>query len=141
MRIYDLVGPDCGQVTIALDDRPPVTNARFDAYCTYHRLATLSVGEELPEAVHTVKLTIHPDPPDKVKILSERSERMDDALRHDAAGLDANSHETRHVAVGAIGFEIGADIRLTARDNSGTQQDSADKETRWRQFHRDHSES
>lgn len=83
VRIYDLVGPDCGQISIALDERSPMTKARFDAYCTYHRLATLSVGEELPEAVHTVRLTIHPDQPDKVKILSERGERMDDPERFD----------------------------------------------------------
>ena len=83
VRIYDLVGPDCGQVTIALDGGPPVVKARFDAYCTYHRLATLSVGEGLPETTHTVKLTIHPDQPDKAKILSERGEKIDDPKRFD----------------------------------------------------------
>ena len=82
-RIYDLVGPDCGQLTIALDDRPLVVKPRFDAYCTYHRLATLSVAEELPQGVHRVKITIHPDQPDKVKILAERDEKMDDPRRFD----------------------------------------------------------
>ena len=82
-RIYDLVGPDCGQVTVELDDRPPVVRPRFDAYCTYHRLATLSIGEGLPDAIHQVKVTIHPDQPDKLKILSERSEKMDDPKRFD----------------------------------------------------------
>src|SRR6266404_9224344 len=46
-RIYDLVGPDCGQLTIAVDDRPPVVTPRFDAFCTYHRLSMLSVAEGL----------------------------------------------------------------------------------------------
>ncbi|HEX8911304.1 MAG TPA: SGNH/GDSL hydrolase family protein, partial [Humisphaera sp.] len=54
LAIYDVIGPDCGQVTVTLDDRKPVTVARFDAYCTYHRLAQLVVGTELPDAVHTV---------------------------------------------------------------------------------------
>ena len=48
-RTYDLLGPDCGQVTVAVDDRPPAVKPRFDPYCTYHRLASLSVGEEMPE--------------------------------------------------------------------------------------------
>ena len=91
VRIYDLVGPDCGEVTIALDDRPPVTKARFDAYCTYHRLASLSVGEELQEAVHTVKLTIHPDQPEKAKILAERNEKMDDPKRFDGTAWYAGA--------------------------------------------------
>jgi lysophospholipase L1-like esterase len=91
VRIYDLLGPDCGQVTIVLDDRPPVTKARFDAYCTYHRLASLSVGEELPEAVHTVKITILPNQPDKAKILSERGERMDDPKRFDGTAWYAGA--------------------------------------------------
>jgi hypothetical protein len=83
VRIYDLVGPNCGQVTIALDDRPPVTKARFDAYCTYHRLATLSVGEGLADSIHSVKMTILPNQPDKAKILAERNEKMDDPKRFD----------------------------------------------------------
>jgi hypothetical protein len=82
-RIYDLLGPDCGQVTIVVDDRPPVVTARFDAYCTYHRLATLSVAEGLPESVHSVKITILPEQPDKTKILRERHEKMDDPKRFD----------------------------------------------------------
>lgn len=81
VRIYDLLGPDCGQVTVAVDDRPPVVKPRFDAYCTYHRLASLSVAEDLPDTVHTVKLTLHPEPPDKARILSQRGEKIDDPKR------------------------------------------------------------
>ena len=83
VRIYDLVGPDCGQLTIALDDQPLVVKPRFDAYCTYHRLAALSVGEELPESVHRVKISIHPNQPDKTRILAERNEKMNDPKRFD----------------------------------------------------------
>ena len=82
-RVYDLVGPDCGQLTVALDGQPEAVKPRFDAFCTYHRLATLSVGEKLAEGVHTVKITIHPDQPDKAKILSQRGEKMDDPKRFD----------------------------------------------------------
>jgi len=90
-RIYDLLGPDCGQVTVALDDRPPVVKPRFDAYCTYHRLASLSLGQGLPDAIHTVKVSIHPQPPDKTKILSERGEKMDDPKRFDGTAWYAGA--------------------------------------------------
>lgn len=75
--IYDIIGPDCGQVLVTLDDKPAHTVARFDSFCQYHRLATLVIGTELPDAVHTVKIEIHPEPPDKAKILAQRNEKMD----------------------------------------------------------------
>ena len=81
--IYDLVGPDCGQVIVTLDDKAPVIQPRFDAYCTYHRLATMMIGSNLSNAVHTVRLELHPDQPDKAKILSQRSEKMDNPKRFD----------------------------------------------------------
>lgn len=77
IAIYDVIGPDCGQVTITVDDKPPVTRPRFDAYCTYHRLATLVIGTELPDAVHTVRIEVHGDQPDKEKILAQRNEKID----------------------------------------------------------------
>jgi lysophospholipase L1-like esterase len=91
VRIYDLVGPDCGQVTIVVDDRPPVMAPRFDAFCTYHRLSTLSVAEGLPEGVHSVKITIHPEQPDKAKILSQRHEKMDNPKRFDGTAWYAGA--------------------------------------------------
>ncbi len=75
--IYDIVGPDCGQVIVTLDDKPPRIVPRFDAYCTYHRLQTMFIGSDLPDTVHTVKIEIHPEQPDKVKILSQRNQTMD----------------------------------------------------------------
>jgi lysophospholipase L1-like esterase len=81
VRIYDLVGPDCGQVTVQVDELPPIVKPRFDAYCTYHRLATLSVGEGLSDSIHKVKISILPDQPDKAKILAERNEKMNDPKR------------------------------------------------------------
>jgi lysophospholipase L1-like esterase len=81
--VYDLLGPDCGQVVVTLDDAKPQLRPRFDAYCTYHRLATLMVGSELSNSVHTVKIEVHADQPDKAKILSQRNEKMDDPRRFD----------------------------------------------------------
>lgn len=75
--IYDIVGPDCGQVLVSLDDKPAKLVPRFDSYCTYHRLQTMIIGSDLPDAVHTVKIEISPEPLDKVKILSQRNEKID----------------------------------------------------------------
>ncbi|MBN1845269.1 MAG: hypothetical protein JW810_06265 [Sedimentisphaerales bacterium] len=83
LKIYDLVGPDCGQVVVQLDDEEPRIRPRFDAYCTYHRLATLPVAEGLSDGIHTVSLEIHPDQPDKAEILSRRKENIDDPARFD----------------------------------------------------------
>ena len=91
VRVYDLLGPDCGQVTIAVDDQKPALKPRFDAYCTYHRLATLSVGEGLEDTAHTVKITIHPEQPDKARILNQRGEKIDDPKRFDGTAWYAGA--------------------------------------------------
>lgn len=75
--IYDLVGPDCGQVKVTLDGGPEKVVPRFDAYCTYHRLANLLIGTDLPDTVHEVKIEIHPEQPDKVAILAKNKNTMD----------------------------------------------------------------
>ena len=81
--IYDLVGPDCGQITLQVDSDEPKTRPRFDAYCTYHRLASFTIASDLPDTAHTVTLTIHPDQPDKAAILSQRNQTIDDPKRYD----------------------------------------------------------
>ena len=83
LRLYDLLGPDCGQVIVRVDDAPPVIRPRFDAYCTYHRLATLTVAEGLPDDLHSVELELHPEQPDKAAILAKRGETIDDPARYD----------------------------------------------------------
>ena len=66
-KLYDLLGPDGGQVIVTVDGRihdKPV--ARFDSYCTYHRIATLMIAGGLdPGAVHSVVLEIDSDRPDR----------------------------------------------------------------------------
>jgi hypothetical protein len=86
--IYDVIGPDGGQVRITLDDRPPEVRPRFDSYCTYSRLSTFLVGSDLPDAVHTVKIELLADAPDKAKILAQRKQTIDDPKKF--AGLTFN---------------------------------------------------
>ncbi|MCF6287080.1 MAG: GDSL-type esterase/lipase family protein [Candidatus Hydrogenedentes bacterium] len=81
--IYDILGPDCGQMIVRVDDEAPVIKPRFDAYCTYHRLATLKLAADLPDDVHRVTVEIHPEQPDKVAILSKNGNTMDNPARFD----------------------------------------------------------
>ncbi len=85
---YDLLGPDCGQLTIQVDDRPPITRPRFDGYCSYHRLSLLMVASDLPDADHTVKVSLDAQAPDKAKIL--QPQRREDLEKNPAkyAGLN-----------------------------------------------------
>lgn len=81
LRMYDLLGPDCGQVSVTLDDEPAKTVARFDSYCTYHRLGSFNVGAGLPNEAHTVTIELSPDPLDKAEILSQRDNTINDPKR------------------------------------------------------------
>jgi len=85
--IYDLVGPDCGQVTLTLDDKPARIIPRFDQYCTYHRLASMVIGSDLADEVHTVKIEIHPEQPDKATILAKNKEKMDKPERFNGTAI------------------------------------------------------
>lgn len=68
-KVYDLVGPDGGQVTVTVDGKAGSPVARFDSYCTYHRIATLGLlqGGE-PGATHEVVVEVHPEQPDRKSV-------------------------------------------------------------------------
>ncbi len=69
-KVYDLLGPDGGQVTVTVDGKPgakPVP--RFDSYCTYHRIATLGlVYDGDMSQTHEVTVEIHPEQPDRQSV-------------------------------------------------------------------------
>jgi len=88
--LYDLLGPDGGQAIITVDGKrrdKPVK--RFDHYCTYHRIATLSVADKLdPEKVHKVEIEIHPDQPDRSPVTDrEKSKKHFDPKRYDGTAM------------------------------------------------------
>ncbi len=85
--IYDIIGPDCGQVSITLDDQPAKIVPRFDAYCTYHRLSALVIGSDLEDKVHTVKIEIDAKQPDKATILAKNGNKIDKPERFDATAF------------------------------------------------------
>lgn len=65
--LYDLLGPDGGQVQITVDGKPhEKLTPRFDSYCTYHRISTLRLADGLdPQQTHTVTVEIDAEQPDR----------------------------------------------------------------------------
>ena len=78
--IYDLVGPDCGAVSVKLDDQPETTPLRIDPYCIDHRICWLEIASGLADTIHTVTVTVDAQVPDKMSILFEHN-RPDMKLR------------------------------------------------------------
>ena len=76
--IFDVIGPSSGQVIVTLDEGPPRIIPRFDYFCSYgYRLALVPIGTDLPDVLHTVKVEIHPDQPDRMKIMRDRAKKVD----------------------------------------------------------------
>lgn len=71
--VFDLLGPDGGQVRIELDGKEQTRN-RIDGYCTYHRMATLNLGSDLAPGRHTVRIELTPAELEKREILFERNQ-------------------------------------------------------------------
>lgn len=71
---YNLLGPTGGIVEVTVDGKNPVERRMFDPYCTYHRLALLSLGDNQAEKkVHTVKIRVLDKGFDKKSILFDRN--------------------------------------------------------------------
>ncbi len=70
--IYDLLGPDGGNVGVRVDDRPERVVPRIDGYCTYPRLARLDLGT-FSNGLHRVEITLKAEAPDKAMILFEKN--------------------------------------------------------------------
>jgi len=69
-KVYDLLGPDGGRIKITLDGKEQRPRDRFDHYCTYHRLADMGIADNVPDTVHTVRLEIMKEQPDRESVLS-----------------------------------------------------------------------
>lgn len=70
--IYDILGPRSCSLLISVDGGEPRKSDRIDGYCTYHRLALLSLCSDLdPEQEHTITVKVSETAPDKREILFE----------------------------------------------------------------------
>jgi len=79
--IYDIMGPNAGEVTVQIDDQEPKTLRRFDAYCTYYRMNKI-LFDQLEDKEHTVTFTVNSDPFDKAEILAGRNNVIDDQAKY-----------------------------------------------------------
>lgn len=77
--VYDLLGPDGGDVEVIVDGRAPQLVRRFDTFCTYHRLGSLVVLSEKQVADHEVTIRLTGNPIDKAAILQPN--KIDDPMR------------------------------------------------------------
>jgi hypothetical protein len=80
--IYDLLGPDGGELEVLVDNRPAKSVRRFDAYCTYHRLGTTAILSETQAGDHTVTIRLTGNTFDKAEILSHNKNKIDDPARY-----------------------------------------------------------
>jgi lysophospholipase L1-like esterase len=106
--LYDLMGPDGGQVFWTVDGKPGGPRPRFDHYCTYHRLASLRLGEGLDDKEHAVTVEIDPKQPDRSSVL--------DKVRSQP-GFDPKKYEGTKVWVGSL-MMLGAPVA----DDRGPEQ-------------------
>jgi hypothetical protein len=75
--VYDILSPAGGKVAVSLDGQVQKTVQRIDAYCTYSRLGSFTIGTDLPEGVHTVRLELLADPIDKAAVLAKNKNQID----------------------------------------------------------------
>lgn len=71
--VYDLMGPDCGQLEVKVDEQPARKLARIDGYSVSHRLSKAVVLSDAPKGRHHLHLTLLAEAPDKAKILFEKN--------------------------------------------------------------------
>ena len=73
--VYQVIGPRTGQVTVTVDGKSSVKTC-FDPHCKYYRLGTLLLADGLEEGVHSVKVEVHAEQPDRVAILAKNKNVM-----------------------------------------------------------------
>lgn len=80
--LFDIMGPDTGRARVSLDGRVVGIKQQVDPWAYYQRLAALSIGDGLPDAVHTATVELLPDPPDRTVPIesAKRAKRYDAAL-------------------------------------------------------------
>ena len=79
--IYDIMGPNAGEIKVEIDGQEPKTLRRFDAYCTYYRMNKI-LFDQLEDKEHTAVFTVIAEPFDKAEILAERKNVIDDQAKY-----------------------------------------------------------
>ncbi|MBI5830885.1 MAG: SGNH/GDSL hydrolase family protein [Armatimonadetes bacterium] len=93
VKLYDLLGPDGGQVDIEVDGRKSGPVGRFDSYCTYYRLANLFIARDLGPGEHTIKVTLRADQPSRASVTDREK---------DKPGFDPKKYDGTNLWIGSI---------------------------------------
>lgn len=72
VSVYDILGPEGAKLEISVDGKVRTTD-RFDGYCTYHRLSTLGIADNMADTVHEIEVRVTAEKPDKAGILFDRN--------------------------------------------------------------------
>jgi hypothetical protein len=92
-KLYDLLGPDGGMVTVEVDGKVGKPIPRFDSYCSYWRLANLPLFSSATEGEHTVKVTLLDKQPDRSSVTKIESAKP---------GYDPKKYDGTRLWVGSI---------------------------------------
>lgn len=76
-QVYDVIGPDGGQVFVTVDGERKGPYSRFDAYCWYHRPQVLYVGC-MESGIHDVVIEVAETQPDRT-IVGKKDEDVKSA--------------------------------------------------------------
>ena len=63
--LFDLMGPDTGEVKLTVDGKPAGTQRQVDPWSYYQRLAAIPLANNLPPGKHTVTVELLADPPNR----------------------------------------------------------------------------
>lgn len=77
VQVYDVIGPDGGQVFLTVDGKRKGPYSRFDAYCWYHRPQVLYVGC-MESGIHDVVIEVAETQPDRT-IVGKKDEDVKSA--------------------------------------------------------------
>ncbi len=95
-KLYDLLGPDGANAVITLDGSEPTIQPRFDHYCSYHRIANLTIATGLEDTdEHTVTVEISAEQPDRTSVL----DRVKDDANFNPATYDGTGMRVAGVMI------------------------------------------
>ncbi len=93
VKLYDLLGPDGGQVDVEVDGKTRGPVPRFDSYCTYYRLANLFIARDLGPGEHAIKVTLRADQPSRASVTDREK---------DKPGFDPKKYDGTKLWIGSI---------------------------------------
>ncbi len=79
--IHDIIGPKTNKIKIEVDNLPPDTISRFDAWCSFYR-KHFFIYPDLENQEHFVKITVLNEPIDKDSILQDNNDYINNPAEY-----------------------------------------------------------